>query len=98
MGIFDLYMTYLYSFNLQKKQIPTTNQRISFSINLKISEKTLTKRSLIGSKKKTTKLLKDMVIGAASSKLFELITVFQSMENDEANRIWAFHSASGIFR
>lgn len=56
MGIFDLYMTYLYSFNLQKKQIPTTNQRISFSINLKISEKTLTKRSLIGSKKKTTKL------------------------------------------
>lgn len=49
-------MTIYIRLTYKKKQIPTTNQRISFSINLKISEKTLTKRSLIGSKKKTTKL------------------------------------------
>ena len=39
-----------------------------------------------------------MVIGTVTLKRFELFTIFQNGENNEAGKIWAFHAARGIFR
>lgn len=89
---------YLYSFNLQKKANSNHKPTYFFFYQPQDFWKNFNKKELNRFQEKDYKALKDMVISAVSSKLFELITVFQSRENNETNRIWAFHSASGIFR